>query len=221
MKAVVLFSGGKDSCLALHKAIQEGYEIERILAVIPKGKDAWMFHTPNIDLIKKQAKELGFKFDMVSAEIGEKKELESLTKLLNKIKGKADVLVIGGIASSYQGKRIKAVADKIDLKVYAPLWDYTPEKLWNELLDNKFEVVLIKIACEGIPKDFLGKIITEKELNELKTLSEKYKFRLDFEGGEAETAVLFMPEFKNHIKISYVIENKGSYRYFLNIKVVE
>ncbi len=219
MKAVVLFSGGKDSCLALHKAIQEGYEIERILAVIPKGKDAWMFHTPNVDLIKRQAKELGFKFDILESEVGEKKELESLKKLLNKVKGKADVLVIGGIASSYQGKRIKAAADEIGLKVYAPLWNYTPEKLWNELLDNNFEVILIKIACEGIPKEFLGKVITEEKLSELKNLSKKYKFRMDFEGGEAETAVLFMPGFKNHIKILYEVESKGSYRYFLNIKI--
>jgi len=55
----------------------------------------------------------------------------------------------------------------------------------------------------------------------LKKLSEKYKFRLDFEGGEAESAVLKMPEFKKEIHIKYNIKSDGEYRHFLDIKKVE
>ena len=51
-------------------------------------------------------------------------------------------------------------------------------------------------------------------------LAEKYKFRLDFEGGEAETAVLFMPGFKEKIKIKFNIKSEGDYRHWIEGVVV-
>ena len=52
-KAAVLFSGGKDSCLALHKAKLAGWEIKFLLNVFPKTKDSFMFHKPDLKLLKK------------------------------------------------------------------------------------------------------------------------------------------------------------------------
>ena len=219
-KCMVLFSGGKDSCLALHKAIQKGYEVEFLLSILPEGEDAWMFHTPNLNLLERQAHESGFPLRTKTTKIGEKQEIENLKELINETKNKAEVLVIGGIASSYQAKRIKKAAEEAGLEVNAPLWNYTAEQLWDELLEEGFKVILTKIACEGIPREFLGKVIGGEELDELKKLSKKYKFRLDFEGGEAETAVLFMPEFEKEIKIDFSIESEGEHRHFLRVKEV-
>jgi diphthamide synthase (EF-2-diphthine--ammonia ligase) len=88
-------------------------------------------------------------------------------------------------------------------------------------LKDNFKVILTKISCEGISKDFLGKIVDDKLFLKLKKLGEKYKFRIDFEGGEAETAVLYMPEFEKDIKIEFGIKSEGEYRHFLDIKRVE
>jgi len=65
-------------------------------------------------------------------------------------------------------------------------------------------------------KDWLGVEIDKKRFKELKKLSEKYKFRIDFEGGEAETAVLGMLEFKKDISIRYNIKSEGKYRHWLD-----
>ena len=43
------------------------------------------------------------------------------------------------------------------------------------------------------------------------------KFRMDFEGGDAETSVLFMPGMTREIKISFKIRSEGNYRHFLEI----
>lgn len=219
-KAVVLFSGGKDSCLALHKAILSGYEVEFLLSILPEGEDAWMFHTPDLELLERQAHEAGFALRTLKTKIGEKNELENLRKIISEVKGKAEVLVIGGIASSYQATRIKKIAEEAGLEVYAPLWNYSADELWNELFEEGFKVIMTKIACEGLPREFLGKVIDKKIFEELKKLSEKYKFRLDFEGGEAETAVLFMPEFKREIKVDFEVKSEGEYRHFLKVKKV-
>ena len=220
-KAAVLFSGGKDSCLALHLAKLEGYDVKYLLSVIPENFDSFMFHKPDLKLLKKQAEMLGIELVIIKSKGEKDKELGDLKKLIEEIKNKIDMVVVGGIASSYQGKRIKKICSELNLKFYAPLWDYKGEDVWDLLLKRKFKVILTKISCEGLEKDWLGKVVDKGKLKRLKELSEKYKFRIDFEGGEAESAVLYMPEFKKEIKIKFDIKSEGEYRHWLKVKVVK
>ncbi len=221
-KAAVLFSGGKDSCLALHKILQDKrYNIKYLLSIIPSNLDSFMFHKPYFGLLNKQAEFLGIELIVMKSEGVEEKEVDDLRELIIKVKDKINVIVVGGIASNYQGQRVKKICDELDLEFYAPLWNYNGEKIWKELFDTKFKVILTKISCEGLNDEWLGKIIDKVKFKELKKLSEKYKFRLDFEGGEAESAVLYMPEFKKDIKIKFDIIKESEYRAYLNIKKVE
>tara|TARA_Y100000310_G_scaffold143531_1_gene142891 strand:+ start:106 stop:771 length:666 start_codon:yes stop_codon:yes gene_type:complete len=215
MKLAVLFSGGKDSCLALHLAQLGGHEIKYLLNIVSENFDSFMFHKPHLNLLKKQAEELGIELIQVKSAGEEEKELKDLEKLIEKVKREVEGVVVGGIASSYQGKRVKKICNKFDLKFIAPLWDFSPEQVWKELLDNKFEVVMTKIACDGLSKNWLGEIIDEEKFQELKKLSEKFKFRLDFEDGGAETSVLFMPGFKKKIKIKFNVESEGEFRHWI------
>ena len=217
MSTGVLFSGGKDSCLALHKFGAEN--VTCLLSILPHDKDSWMFHQPNEKLLRKQAEMLRLPL-IVRKSKGEKdKELEDLRELIKGAGIKS--LVIGGLASNYQGNRIGKIGKETGIEIIAPLWNYSEEKLWKELLENKFKVIITKIACEGIGKEFLGKIIDREKYEELKKLSEKYKFRLDFEGGEAETAVLWMPGFTEKINLDYEIKSEDKYRHFIKIKKVK
>lgn len=220
MRLAVLFSGGKDSCLALHKVLREGHEVGHLLNIFPKNPDSFMFHKQDSGLLNAQAERLGIELVSVDSEGVEGEELEDLSKLIEKVKYDVDGIVVGGIASSYQGKRVKKICDDFGLEFVAPLWDYEPEKLWAELLDEGFEVVMIKIACDGIGKEWLGKIIDRENFSELRSLSEKFKFRLDFEGGEAETAVLMMPEYSKRIEIDFEVESEGEYRHLIKEMVV-
>ena len=222
MKVAVLFSGGKDSGLALHKAKLEGHEIVYLLNVFPTVSDSFMFHKPNLDLLGKQAEELGIELLVQKSKGEEERELVDLGLLLKEVKGKVEGIVVGGIASSYQGKRIKKLCDDLGFQFIAPLWDFKPEEVWEELLDSKFKIVLTKISAEGLGGEWIGKEIGKKEIGELKKLAERFKFRIDFEGGEAESAVLWMPGFrdKKSIKIDFTIESEGEYRHFMNIKKI-
>lgn len=221
MKLGVLFSGGKDSCLALHIAKQQNHEIKYLLSVIPENFDSFMFHKPYPKLLEKQADNLGIDLIIMKSKGVKDEELKDLKELISNVKDKIDGILVGGVASNYQGQRIKSICNELKLKFYAPLWDYNEEDIWELLFKEKFSVILTKISCEGIPKEFLGKIIDKKLYLELKKLSEKYKFRMDFEGGEAESAVLFMPGFKKEIIIKYKIRSESNYRHFLDIRKVE
>jgi diphthine-ammonia ligase len=221
-KYAVLFSGGKDSCLALHKTLKMGGEVRYLLSIAPENFDSFMFHKPYINLLEKQSEVLGIKLAVMKSKGIENEEIGDLRRLIMKVRGKVDGIVVGGIASSYQGNRIKKICDELGLEFYAPLWDYDGEAIWNELFSEGFKVILTKIACDGIGKEWLGREINKNNFKELKKLSQKYKFRIDFEGGEAESAVLFMPEFSGEIKIKFKIKSEGEYRHFIDkLKVVK
>ena len=50
MNSVVLFSGGKDSTLALYKALENGDNVQYLLSMESKNSSSYMFHVPNISL---------------------------------------------------------------------------------------------------------------------------------------------------------------------------
>lgn len=219
MKLACLFSGGKDSCLALHKAARDN-EIKYLLNVNPKTRDSWMFHKPDLKLLKKQARMLNIPL-IIQESKGEKEaELADLEKIIKKVRDKIEGIVIGGIKSNYQGERLKKICKKLNLELVAPLWGYSVEQLWNELLDENFKIVMTKISCEGIDKGWIGKIINKENFRKLEELYKKYKFRLDFEGGEAETAVLAMPGMKEEIKLEFDVVSEDKYRHFIKIKEI-
>jgi len=132
MKVGVLFSGGKDSSLALYRFVKEGGKADVLLSMIPETKDSFMFHKPDLGLLKKQAEMLGKKLILEKTKGKKDKELKDLKKLIKKSKIKK--LVIGGIKSSYQGNRIKKICSDLGVNVVAPLWNYNVEKLWKELI---------------------------------------------------------------------------------------
>ncbi|MCX6711040.1 MAG: TIGR00289 family protein, partial [Candidatus Woesearchaeota archaeon] len=56
MKLGVLFSGGKDSCYAMHIAAEKN-EISCLISIFSKNTESYMFHTANIELVNRQAEE--------------------------------------------------------------------------------------------------------------------------------------------------------------------
>ncbi|MCD4771386.1 diphthine--ammonia ligase [archaeon] len=215
MKLAVLFSGGKDSSLALHKVLKRGDDVKFLLNVFPKNEDSFMFHKQDFGLLEAQVERLGIEMISVESEGRKEEELDDLRKLIGKIKDDVEGIVVGGIASSYQGTRIEKICGEFGLEFVAPILDYESEKLWEELLAEGFEVVMIKIASDGIGKEWLGRVIDREAFGELKNLAEKYKFRLDFEGGEAESCVLNMPGYSKRIEIDFEIESEGEFRHFM------
>jgi len=72
----------------------------------------------------------------------------------------------------------------------------------NELIDNNFNFIMTTVTSDGLDDAWLGKLISKSDVKILKELSEKFKFNLNFEGGEAETFVLDCPLFSNPIIIN-------------------
>ena len=221
MKLAALFSGGKDSSLALHKVLKRGDEVKFLLNIISENEDSFMFHKQDFGLLEAQVDRLGIEVISIGTKGEKEKELDDLRELIGKVSDKVEGIVVGGIASSYQGERVKKICDEFGLEFIAPLLNYEPEDLWKELLNEGFEVIMIKIACDGIGKEWLGRVIDAEALDELRVLSEKFQFRMDFEGGEAESCVLNMPEYRERIDIEFDVVSESECRHLMrNVRVL-
>jgi len=199
MRVAALVTGGKDSALALYRALKLGYEVGFLVTMLPQREDSWMFHFPNIHLTDLFAEAV--EIPLVKAEtVGIKEtELEDLKNLLATLDVQG--VVSGAISSRYQKDRIDKVCRELNLKSIAPLWQDDSMQLLKEIVNLNFEVVIVGVYAYGFDQSWLGRKIDSTALNDLVELNEKYQISLVGEGGEYETLVLDAPFFKKRIQV--------------------
>ncbi len=203
-KIAVLFSGGKDSCLALWKMQQQGFEVSCLVSIIPKNPDSFMYHKPNLKILGLQSKALGIPL-VTEKTVGEKeKELAELKKVLTKVGKEFGIsgVVSGALYSEYQRKRIEKICKNLSLELYSPLWHLDQLDELLELSNNGFVFVMEKIAALGLSSEWLGKPVGSADIAALEALNKKFGFNVAGEGGEYESLVLDAPNFKKSIKIT-------------------
>lgn len=202
MKAAVLFSGGKDSTMAVYKAIEEDYDVEYLVSMLSDNPESYMFHVPNIHITDLSSEAMGIPLIKAKTHGVKEKELDDLKRVLNKLKDKGvEAIFAGALASEYQKSRIDQLCKDLGLMSNAPLWHIDPKEYMEEIIDSGFEVIIISVSAEGLDESWLGRRIDHELLEEIINLNSKYGMHMAFEGGEAETLVLDCPIFKKRIKI--------------------
>jgi len=195
-----LCSGGKDSAFALWLAINRGYEVRHLVAMIPKREDSWMFHYPNIKLVDLFAECASL--PLIKAETGGERELE-LEDLKQALRGlDVEGVVSGAIASNYQRNRIDSICMELGLKSIAPLWGQDSIKILQNIVKNGFEAIVTSVSAEGLDESWLGRKIDDTTIRELIGLNSKYGVNPCGEGGEYESLVLDAPFFKRRIELN-------------------
>lgn len=204
IKLGALVSGGKDSLFALYKMIKQGYDVKCLITVKSKNPHSYMFHTPNIDLVKEQAEALELPLVSIESKGEKEKELLDLQKVIKEAKQEynLDGIITGALFSTYQKNRIDKIGKELGLQVFSPLWHTDQEELMKQLLENKFKIIITAIAAEGLSKDDLGKEIDNKFIDKMVKLNKKIGISLCGEGGEYESLVLDCPIFNKKIKIT-------------------
>jgi uncharacterized protein (TIGR00290 family) len=69
------------------------------------------------------------------------------------------------------------------------------------LIDEKFKITIVGVSALGLGREWLGITLNHKNVEKLESLSLKYGFNLNFEGGEAETFVIDCPIYKKRLEI--------------------
>jgi diphthine-ammonia ligase len=212
MRLGVLFSGGKDSTLALHLAADK-VEVACLITVVSENKESYMFHTPNIDITALQAEALGLPLVLVVTEGKKEEELVDLERAITKAQNKyqIDGVVTGAVESVYQSSRIQRICNHLDVWCFNPLWKHDQKALLETLVEKNFKVVISGIFAYPLDEKWLGKQIDSTIIARLMELQSQFGISPSGEGGEIETTVLDALMFKQRIEIlDYSVEARGN-----------
>jgi diphthine-ammonia ligase len=212
MRLGVLFSGGKDSTLALHKAAEKE-EVVCLITLVSENKESFMFHTPNIDVTALQAEALGLPLIKRMTAGKPEEELKDLEEAIAQAIKDFNIegVVTGAVESVYQAARIQQICNRLGVWCVNPLWKRNQKALLEEILAEGFKAVISGVFAYPLDKKWLGKQIDEVMIDQLVALSEEYGLSPSGEGGEIETTVLDAPLFKKKIKVlDSELEAKGN-----------
>jgi diphthine-ammonia ligase len=198
MKLAALISGGKDSSLAIYRALKEGHKVTDLVTIVPANEDSYMFHSANIYLTRLISETTGISLISMTSSGEKEKELEDLKKALSSVS--VDGVIAGAIESQYQTSRVRRICNELGLELYAPLWHKEPEFLLREMI-LLMDIRMVKVAAAGMDESWLGRRFNEKLIEDLKELNRKYRVHLAWEGGEYETLVLDAPFYKKRINL--------------------
>ena len=119
--------------------------------------------------------------------------------------GPIEGLVVGAIRSDYQKTRIEQMCNRLGIRSFTPLWHHSGISHMRDLVSHGHKVMMTSVSTDGLGKEWLGRILDMNDIDELEKMSEKFRFNLDGEGGEFETAVLGASWMKGEIKTSHTI----------------
>lgn len=199
MSWAALTSGGKDSVLAIQKALDAGMEVSHMVTVVPENTESYMFHSANLKAVPVMAERAGMNY--VEIRSAGEKEAEVADMKAGIAALDVEGLIVGAIASEYQRSRVAAVCEELGLKLYAPLWGRDPLAILQEV-SVRLDARIVVTAADGLGTNVLGKKIDEAMIAVLLAVEKKRRIHIAGEGGEYESLVLNAPFFSSAVNAS-------------------
>ena len=202
MKLGVLFSGGKDSTLALHMAA-EYEEAACLITLVSRNLESYMFHTPNIHVTALQAEAIGLPLITKVTEGKKEEELKDLEHAITEAITQHNIegVVTGAVESVYQASRIQRICHRLDVWCFNPLWKKNQRLLLEEIVQKGFNVTISGVFAYPLDESWLGKTLDKAMIEKLVALGKEFGLSPSGEGGEIETSVLDAPLFKRRIEV--------------------
>jgi uncharacterized protein (TIGR00290 family) len=198
-KAIVNWSGGKDSALALYKALQSNeYEISYLLTTVSSGFKRIIQHGVREELLDKQADSIGISlYKLFLPENPEMDTYNSLIKetLINFKKENIHTGIFGDIFLEDLRKYREDKLAEVNVKAVFPIWKISSSELIKEFIDLGFKAVVVCVNENNLDKSFAGREIDADFVKDLPSDVDPCG-----ENGEYHSYVYDGPIFKKPIK---------------------
>ncbi|MED3911535.1 diphthine--ammonia ligase [Peribacillus simplex] len=195
-KFIASFSGGKDSVLALYKAMKIGDAVGLIVMLEEEGKRSRSHGLPP-ELIHAQAESIGLPVYTAAASWTDYEKV--FMRLLENAKDQgAEVLVTGDLDMPAHGCWHDKVTKNAELKLGMPLWEMNHREAVEEFMNLGFVTIIVTVNLSlGMREEDLGRTLTHEYVKELEARG------IDpcGEGGEFHTTVIDGPIFKQPIPV--------------------
>jgi diphthine-ammonia ligase len=197
-RVFVSWSGGKDGCLALYRAIKSGLEARYLLNMVTEDGRRSCSHGILAAVIKKQAEALGIPIAQYPTT---NETYEAVfVKTLEQFKREGiDSGVFGDIDFSPHREWIERVCQKSGITPHLPLWNESQLKLMEEFIDAGFKAVVVAVKTDLFGKEVLGRTVNKQFLAYLTSLGKD--ITPCGEAGEYHTLVIDGPIFKKRLRI--------------------
>lgn len=201
MKVAVLYSGGKDSTYALDYCMQKGWDVQYLLSVKPNRTDCYLFHFPTVEHTPKIAEMLGIKHILIPCTVADPEKEAALVKEVVE-NNKVEALVLGGVGlQETQLASLQKAMRPLGIEVFASHAGGDEEPILRDMVKRGFRFVISQYATDGLDMDWLGRELTNENLDKLKELSIKYGFDFLGEGGYYDTFCVDAPIFPKALQI--------------------
>ncbi len=220
-KVISSWSGGKDCCLALYRAMKLGYKAGVLLNFISGATGRGCFHGLAGSLLRRQAELLGIPLAQrpVSPDMQEyEKEFKAAVQ---DIRGDTiSHMVFGDIYLLDHHSWVQRVCSEIDIIPLQPLWNEPVDDLIAGFCGAGFKAVIISCRSDLLGKEYLGRYVDRELADELK----KKGICPCGENGEYHTLVVDGPIFSRPLRIlrAEPVKKKGFWEHwFLDIQKFE
>jgi uncharacterized protein (TIGR00290 family) len=214
MRAYMNWSGGKDSALALYKALKDpSLQVNALLTNVNSAYDRISMHGVSRSLLELQAEAIGIPLQTIelpeepSMTEYEKAMFEKVTSLKREGYDKA---IFGDIFLEDLKLYREQQLSKAGIDCVFPLWKVDTSELIKEFITLGFKTIVVCVNEKYLDKSFCGRIIDEALIKDLPKNVDPCG-----ENGEFHTFVFEGPLFKNPIPI---IKGEITYRKYKSPK---
>jgi uncharacterized protein (TIGR00290 family) len=170
-KAVVAWSGGKDSALALYETLNTGrYEVQELLTTVNRDYDRISIHGVRRVLLEQQANALGIPLEITFISKGasdQEYERELLKTLKRQRDSGVSSVVFGDIFLEDVKKYREQILAKAEMNGVFPLWKRDTHMLARRFIKLGFKAVITSVDSKVLAKDFAGREYDERFLADL------------------------------------------------------
>src|SRR4051812_14727536 len=196
MNSALLWTGGKDSALALHRSAGAG--VSELVTFVPPDAH---FQAHDLELMSFQARALGMPHRRVVVDFPYRQGYErALAELLA---SGIDCVVTGDIAEvDGHPNFIAACAERVGMRVSLPLWGIDRREHVKAIVALGFDVLLTFVNEPWLDAAWVGRHLDERALAELEELSRDNGLDLAGENGEYHSMVLAGPGWHSKIVVT-------------------
>ena len=163
-KAVMFWSGGKDSAFALYKILRENkYEVVYLLTTVNENFRRISMHGVREALLDEQAKSIGIPLlKMYVREASNTEYEKNLEIVLAKLKAEGiNKVLFGDIFLEDLKKYRDDNLSKLGMEGIYPLWKKDTEKLINEFIDSGFKTITCCVNDAYFNENGVGQEVSE------------------------------------------------------------
>jgi diphthine-ammonia ligase len=201
------WSGGKDSCLALHRAMQAGARPQSLVTMMIEDGHRSRSHGLRQDVVEAQAAAMQLPVVMRATSWGDYEA--SFIDVLGQLKGSGvSVGIFGDIDLQDHRDWVERVCRAVEMEAVLPLWLDNRLAIVLECIDLGIDCRIVSCKSELMGEEYLGQQLTR----ELAEALEQKGIDACGENGEFHTVVVNAPMFKYAIELEPVgVYEHGGY----------